>query len=562
MEQALSTARILRALGGDLDTFLEKWTVAMDRAGYLEFTTAKREDCRRSLQGFLQPLLDCSARGAGWPGFGALLGGDRDWARFLVGVARRHRARGITAEMFLGCFQALVQCVEEMILELDEPAEDKLRAVRLVRRFGDAFATVFIGDWEATSQQEAHERLDETNRRLTLEKNKYENILDATSDLVLMAGADGLVLEANAAAVGTLGPGLTGHPLWEVLDLEGRGMDDVLRYYPPDEGHEVALGEGCFYSLRIVPMQEVSLASHSYMVLLSNISCLVRQRVSLEARLEEKAAALANSEKQFEALYQAAGEGILLVDIDLHVVAANRRCGQVFGLLPEELLGRHCADLGTGAPGLDQVVINLEEDEIWSGELTGLRADGDAFPMAATVNRVDLDALTVFQVLVRDVTGQKALEQRLRTEKRQQEEMNITLRTVMKSVDKERQDLESMVSDKVRHLILPALDKVRDEDVAAVRKGFVDVVEDQLLKLCSAGPEQDGRLLRLSPAEMQVCRFVQAGSSNKDIAEAMNLSIETVQTHRKNIRRKLGLQGRGVNLHAFLRASGLDRARA
>jgi len=32
----------------------------------------------------------------------------------------------------------------------------------------------------------------------------------------------------------------------------------------------------------------------------------------------------------------------------------------------------------------------------------------------------------------------------------------------------------------------------------------------------------------------------------------MKLSFETVQTHRRNIRRKLGLNGEKMNLHAFL----------
>jgi DNA-binding CsgD family transcriptional regulator len=32
----------------------------------------------------------------------------------------------------------------------------------------------------------------------------------------------------------------------------------------------------------------------------------------------------------------------------------------------------------------------------------------------------------------------------------------------------------------------------------------------------------------------------------------LNLSFETVQTHRKNIRKKLELKGSKVNLHTFL----------
>ena len=51
---------------------------------------------------------------------------------------------------------------------------------------------------------------------------------------------------------------------------------------------------------------------------------------------------------------------------------------------------------------------------------------------------------------------------------------------------------------------------------------------------------------------MKICRFIQAGAATKDIAEALNLSVVTIQTHRRNIRRKLDLQNRNVNLFTFL----------
>jgi DNA-binding CsgD family transcriptional regulator len=46
--------------------------------------------------------------------------------------------------------------------------------------------------------------------------------------------------------------------------------------------------------------------------------------------------------------------------------------------------------------------------------------------------------------------------------------------------------------------------------------------------------------------------LVRLGSGTKDIAELLNASFETIQTHRKNIRRKLGLRRKGVSLFAFL----------
>ncbi|HKJ65137.1 MAG TPA: helix-turn-helix transcriptional regulator, partial [Desulfopila sp.] len=58
-------------------------------------------------------------------------------------------------------------------------------------------------------------------------------------------------------------------------------------------------------------------------------------------------------------------------------------------------------------------------------------------------------------------------------------------------------------------------------------------------------------LLSLTPAEMKVCQFIQTGASSKEMAASLNLSAETIQTHRKHIRKKLGLT-RDVNLYRYL----------
>ena len=58
--------------------------------------------------------------------------------------------------------------------------------------------------------------------------------------------------------------------------------------------------------------------------------------------------------------------------------------------------------------------------------------------------------------------------------------------------------------------------------------------------------------LKLSPTELKVCQFVQAGNTTKDIAETLGLSVDTIQTHRKNIRKKLGIRGHDVSLFNYL----------
>ena len=552
--------QIIVHLAESMETFLSKWSDGMERAAYLTCTSVKREDYIRSYWVFLKPMVDRLVEGREIPGFEALLQNEEGWANPLVEVARRHRFRGVTADMFFGCFKTLVRAIEEMILEMDVSHEEKLVAIQLIRRCSDAFETVAVGDWAATTQKEAMQKLTDANRSLTTEKNKYEHILEATSDVVLVTEMTGVIIEVNAAARRYLyGRDLLGRYFWEVLGLEGRNIGEVTHYYHLYEPHEIELSNGAsVFNLRIFPLRSVSLISRGYMVLLTNVSCLVGQRELLEKRVIERTKELAETEKQYMSLFQAAGESILLVNPDLKVVEANRRSGQVFGVAPDQLEGLPCGHFCYPSKhmSLDHVIRNLDEEEIWEGELIGRRADGNLFPMAVTINRIDMDTRTLFLVLLRDVTKQKALEDSLRREKSHLEELNITLRNVMKTIDDERHEIRGNVARKINEVILPAMEKVENETDRRVRKGFFDVIRDQLWKLSEGGGgEQDARLLKLTPTEMKICQFVQAGSATKEIADSMGLSLDTVHTHRKNIRRKLGLRGRDINLYTFLNST-------
>lgn len=56
-----------------------------------------------------------------------------------------------------------------------------------------------------------------------------------------------------------------------------------------------------------------------------------------------------------------------------------------------------------------------------------------------------------------------------------------------------------------------------------------------------AGPAAPDGLLTLR--EQEVLEHIAAGQSNKQIARALALSVRTVETHRLNIKRKLGIEG-------------------
>jgi DNA-binding NarL/FixJ family response regulator len=48
----------------------------------------------------------------------------------------------------------------------------------------------------------------------------------------------------------------------------------------------------------------------------------------------------------------------------------------------------------------------------------------------------------------------------------------------------------------------------------------------------------------ISDRETEILRLIAVGNSNKEIANALNISVKTVEAHKSNGMRKLGLRGR------------------
>ncbi len=67
------------------------------------------------------------------------------------------------------------------------------------------------------------------------------------------------------------------------------------------------------------------------------------------------------------------------------------------------------------------------------------------------------------------------------------------------------------------------------------------LLQDYMRKLQRTGAEDSYDLL--SPREREVLQLVAEGKSNKDIANLLNLSVYTVETHRAKIMQKLNLKG-------------------
>lgn len=165
---------------------------------------------------------------------------------------------------------------------------------------------------------------------------------------------------------------------------------------------------------------------------------------------------------------------------------------------------------------------------------------------AGTDSRVDQDG------------GQAAarvsdLELRLGEQARELEELRAALKVLIRSRDEDRSDLERCVMANVDKLIEPFLSRLEKTRLNEQQQSLVGIIRKNLdeLTVTFAG-KCSARVDSLTPAEVQIANLIKLGKRTKEIAQILRLSPGTISIHRKNIRKKLELTHRKVNLQTVL----------
>ena len=108
-----------------------------------------------------------------------------------------------------------------------------------------------------------------------------------------------------------------------------------------------------------------------------------------------------------------------------------------------------------------------------------------------------------------------------------------------------------------KQLILPWVKKLQRQNLNQNTRNMVGVIESKIKDLISPiGKTLGNSAMGLTPMEIRVADLIQRGSSSKEIASLLGLSLRTIESHRKNIRTKLGLANKKENLRAFLLSFG------
>ncbi len=274
--------------------------------------------------------------------------------------------------------------------------------------------------------------------------------------------------------------------------------------------------------------------------------------------------ALRESEEQYRSLVESSEEVVAIVNSEGVYSFINHKGSENLGGQPEDFIGKTMYDLfprdiadrqlsnvrsviRSGKRRVYENKTRLQEEERWYHTvITPLKS-----------NRRNPDSALVIAL---DITERKQAEDALREREKQLEtqaanleEVNAALKVLLKRREKDEREFEEKVLLNVRELVEPYLEKLKDGGLNNNQKMYLDILETNLNDIVS--PFSRILYLRyynLTPSEMQIAALVRHGKTTKQIANLLNLSTRTVDTHRLRIRTKLGIRNKKSNLRSHL----------
>ncbi|MCE5244021.1 MAG: response regulator [Syntrophobacteraceae bacterium] len=173
-----------------------------------------------------------------------------------------------------------------------------------------------------------------------------------------------------------------------------------------------------------------------------------------------------------------------------------------------------------------------------------------------------IDAQKKERNLKKVVEDLKTSQAELLTHRKRLEALNIQLMETNKAlsifaqnIEREKDETEKRIATKLRSIMVPTIDRLRRDKRLAGYGVELDMLVTQIEDITS-GFSADAKVASiLSNSELRIASLIKNGLTTEEVAEQLNISINTVRTHRKNIRKKLKINNVQYSLRNFLRTT-------
>ena len=286
-------------------------------------------------------------------------------------------------------------------------------------------------------------------------------------------------------------------------------------------------------------------------------------------KLKQTEFELRNSEERFRRLVENAPFGLLIMDEDRNIEYFNPKFQRLFGYTQEDL-----PDIQTWFKkaypdeSYRQKIINLweemEDESTPEGELTphtfSVRCKNGETKVINFRHVIlrDNKHLVTYEDITAQAEAEEALKKRekeLEIQSQNLEEVNTALRVLLQRREEDQQQIEERVLLNVKDLVLPYVAKLEKSRLTDQQESFLSILKSNLNEIVSPFARRLAAThINLTPKEIRVANLIKEDMSTKEISEMLYISESSVEFHRHNIRRKLGLIKKKINLKSYLQS--------
>ena len=132
-------------------------------------------------------------------------------------------------------------------------------------------------------------------------------------------------------------------------------------------------------------------------------------------------------------------------------------------------------------------------------------------------------------------------------------EKNITMAEITRQLQQEKVRIAEQIQLNLERLIIPLLTKIRNKS-SKIERIYLDLLAENLRNLTDPfGKKLSIEMSGLGRREIEICNMIKSGLDSKQIAKLLNISQRTAGLHRYNIRKKLGITNKKINLAVYLK---------
>ena len=273
---------------------------------------------------------------------------------------------------------------------------------------------------------------------------------------------------------------------------------------------------------------------------------------------------LQKSEKRYRRLVETMNEGLGVADQYYKFTYVNDKFSEMLGYPRDEIIGRPLIEFvhDDFKELMTNQTTRRQRGEETRFELAWKTKDGGTIhTLAAPRALLDENGRFIGSMgVLTDITDRIKAEAALREKDTKLEiqaknlaEMNTALKVLLGQREKEKTEIKERLLADIKKLIYPYIEKLENASLNKDAQTFVNIIKTNINGLISPFTKTlSSKYFSLTPSEIQIADLIKHGKTSKEIASILHVSPKAVSFHRGNLRKKLGLLNKKVNLRAYL----------